>query len=579
MDQQYQPGDTCQVHSLQSAAAQILNGENIKIIKFLPDKQRWRCKFNDNSLKNIKSSNLDELPPRIAYYKKILQQTNETDEFIQMIVQQATKWKANGVKFDLPKGMGIQYTLKDQRPGHSVDYFPAEKKGLPYKRSNGLCVLNNVIYTLNVRRKWSIYPNNCPVGFLSDVLIHVDTMSYNSLIDNLKTIRNGDDFDASSVVFSAEYLTSCQELNQVVTKAKHEHRQNMDLNPIQQKCFHCQQKDKKMKLCSGCKSVFFCNKECMKNGWSKHKTECKKHSKASGGKSKAKALQLIKELKTLQPYQGTFKNVASFNREYTVWFFTNGRQAKLAALHELCEYKERKTFKWAIKQNVLDVFRDVILHQDLLVLRQAKLLGDKGVLCLIQRNCVNLLDILLEVPETFLPAGEPPKPDLKNINKFLGDNNGCIGFWNLIEIAECFYRIPDQPTEVQARYIVRCFSKPFANAELAQKLLPTLTKKNCKTLIWLATSFDFNPFDRSGAMQYLAMSIIACVLIQSKKFPALMPKGWNRNKWLYVPLIRKEKIFNGMVMPAFEFAVGKNRVITTDEMNGFVTRFSAMNHR
>ena len=64
-----------------------------------------------------------------------------------MIVQQATKWKANGVKFDLPKGMGIQYTLKDQRPGNAVDYFPAEKKGLPYKRSNGLCVLNNVIYT------------------------------------------------------------------------------------------------------------------------------------------------------------------------------------------------------------------------------------------------------------------------------------------------------------------------------------------------------------------------------------------------------------------------------------------------
>ncbi len=36
--------------------------------------------------------------------------------------------------------------------------------------------------------------------------------------------------------------------------------------------------------CSGCKSVYFCNKECQKASWPSHKGECSSLKKREGGK-------------------------------------------------------------------------------------------------------------------------------------------------------------------------------------------------------------------------------------------------------------------------------------------------------
>ena len=75
-------------------------------------------------------------------------------------------------------------------------------------------------------------------------------------------------------------------------------------------------------------------------------------------------------------------------------------------------------------------------------------------------------------------------------------------------------------------------------------------------------------------MQYLAMSIVACLVIQGGKHKELLPKGYNKNKWLYTPKIRCEKIFNGFVMPAFTFAVEKDRLLTQDEVEKFMNDFA-----
>ena len=132
--------------------------------------------------------------------------------------------------------------------------------------------------------------------------------------------------------------------------------------------------------------VFFCSVACQKQSWPTHKIECKKlcqkKGKASGGTSKARALQLIKDLSALPAYSGTFNDVASFGQEYGQWYYRK-RALVLSGLHEICEHKERKTLKHALKHNVLDVFRDVVVQQATEIMRQAKALGDAGVLCLV----------------------------------------------------------------------------------------------------------------------------------------------------------------------------------------------------
>lgn len=42
------------------------------------------------------------------------------------------------------------------------------------------------------------------------------------------------------------------------------------------KCNTCRIQSTKMKKCSGCEKVYYCNAECQKKDWSNHKKECKK---------------------------------------------------------------------------------------------------------------------------------------------------------------------------------------------------------------------------------------------------------------------------------------------------------------
>lgn len=44
---------------------------------------------------------------------------------------------------------------------------------------------------------------------------------------------------------------------------------------IIKKCDICNS-EKNLKLCSRCKTIYYCSQECQKKGWEKHKLQCKK---------------------------------------------------------------------------------------------------------------------------------------------------------------------------------------------------------------------------------------------------------------------------------------------------------------
>lgn len=39
-------------------------------------------------------------------------------------------------------------------------------------------------------------------------------------------------------------------------------------------CYHCNERNTKVRLCSGCKSVKYCGKECQTANWEKHRADC-----------------------------------------------------------------------------------------------------------------------------------------------------------------------------------------------------------------------------------------------------------------------------------------------------------------
>ena len=60
--------------------------------------------------------------------------------------------------------------------------------------------------------------------------------------------------------------------------------QDPDVNASERKCSYCKEvKPQDLKECTGCKSVFYCSKQCQRNHWSEHKLQCK--SKEKGDKS------------------------------------------------------------------------------------------------------------------------------------------------------------------------------------------------------------------------------------------------------------------------------------------------------
>ena len=44
-------------------------------------------------------------------------------------------------------------------------------------------------------------------------------------------------------------------------------------------CAHCQAKEKKLFMCTGCSRTYYCSRECQKAAWGKHKAQCKIQAK------------------------------------------------------------------------------------------------------------------------------------------------------------------------------------------------------------------------------------------------------------------------------------------------------------
>ena len=569
----FQLNDHCEIHSLQSPTAQHLNGLQVTIIAHLPDKGRYRCQLLHNlTYKNIKPTNLiSSLPGRITYYVQTLQATNESQDLIDAVVAHASDVETWG-HFDLPLGMGIPYAFSHERPG--IDPFVTGETAVPGPLGAKVSVIHNVIYLLNLKRKWSCFPNNNPAGHMTPTLLHVDLTTLDQLLQHLQYAL---EYGKNLPCVTRAWYEEERKCEQIVYTAHHATRTYKATEETVSRCAHCAttSTSTKLRLCSGCKSIFFCSTQCLKNHWSLHRIECKrlsslkKDGETDGGKSKARALQIIGDVQSLTDVDTTF-HMLTFSQYHLK------RVHVIRALHETAEYKHRKVLKWGIKHGVLELWRDVVLAQDMLMIEQAHEHSEQAISMVSRVTTVSLVDLLLVVEKKVLPPGVPPTADLSKMKIFLNDNEqGCIGFWNLMKIAEILYRTKYQPAEVQARFIVRQFSKIFSCIDLATIILPTLTKKRCTILIFLSTSFDFNQYDRSGAMQYLAMSIIACFLAQGAQHPELMPASYDKKKWLYTPAIRKEKIFNGFVMPCFEFATKNNRMITQNEIDQFLNTFQS----
>jgi hypothetical protein len=49
---------------------------------------------------------------------------------------------------------------------------------------------------------------------------------------------------------------------------------NFFKSPIDKCCSYCKKSDTKLKVCSRCKAVYYCSKECQKASWLNHKKEC-----------------------------------------------------------------------------------------------------------------------------------------------------------------------------------------------------------------------------------------------------------------------------------------------------------------
>eukprot|EP01084_Bolivina_argentea_P212548 361262_1 len=59
------------------------------------------------------------------------------------------------------------------------------------------------------------------------------------------------------------------------------------MSQVKGKCSNCGNTER-TKKCSGCKQVWYCNTDCQKKNWMKHKKQCKKLTQKNQNDSKAK---------------------------------------------------------------------------------------------------------------------------------------------------------------------------------------------------------------------------------------------------------------------------------------------------
>tara|TARA_B110000211_G_C13522573_1_gene311574 strand:- start:44 stop:493 length:450 start_codon:yes stop_codon:yes gene_type:complete len=144
----------------------------------------------------------------------------------------------------------------------------------------------------------------------------------------------------------------------------------------------------------------------------------------------------------------------------------------------------------------------------------------------------------------------------------MNDGIECKGFWNMMTQAYTFYHIVEAEADSRARYIVRVFHKIFAISKVARLMLPSLTKKRCKMLVFLGVHADeVNSFDAACGMSYLALSLVGCVLAQARLNKDCLPKDY-KEKWLLTHALKREQIFHVRLLPMVMKGVRENRLFT-----------------
>ena len=626
-------GDRVMIFGLTSKAGKLLNGK-VAVIRSSLDvtTKRYQCEVErverveggervkgDESVegdekvegkqkkqKKIKASNLRLTPAgilqfKIAYYRRILASTHETESFVEAVVKRVSLWPLES--FDTPTCCGppLYSFLQDTPNG-----FPSPDADPDLHLGHQISIVNSVLHLLNYQMSWESWSSLPMLIKTCSHEIGLQLTTYNTCVWNLvNAVR---DCEITNEV-SEMFLQHCEAYHRNMRRLSLENSVRVGADKrIASKCENCgaaeTEKQVTLRLCSGCKSIHFCSVACQRKLWPQHKHECRvlqkeqssgsssgrssssRSSSKKGGKSRSRALQIIKRLGEVSSHGGTERynliaNVSSL-------------------LHDRSLHKE---LKWAFKFGVVDLFRERVTGEVLVTLREAREIdGDEGINTVSEILAVsfNLVWLLLDKPGAgpnpiMIPHEErmvcfftdgPAKyytnpqsvgenrdqistPRTKDIGK-----NQCLGFWHLMECASICYRCDRPSSDMLARQIVRAFHKSVQFPRVAELVLRSLTKPRCRLLSWLASdeSENANSSDQGGGMQYLTMVLVASLVVHSQKTFArrrgadsVLPAKF-KEKWLVSSSLRKDSRWGAYIYPAVDHAIAESRLVNDDDM-------------
>jgi len=542
----FQMNDTAVIHGLQSAAGKLLNGKHVHITTSLNKKKRHGCTLVDDATqtnKSIKASNLGYtdaalLKRKLKYYETTLRASNATQSFIDKVIKRASD-VATRDQFEVPTVFGFDHYLTNQD-------IPA--------------VINSVIHALNHQMLFESWPNKSPFGFEDPDRLTTQLSNYNACIQDftqLLELNQPKYLQGLPIAFVKQCQQNHDEIFKERAHAISDTLRGMTMTSSCANCGKTKDQVKKLSLCSGCKSLVYCSKFCQKAAWKSHQKQCKQFTTKGGrhgGKSKARAVQIIKELKESSLDKEGMTNIAgrlpALLNVVTLMTKQNGQYNE----------KHLKELKWAYKLGIINVFRDVVtVEDDIHMKRVEKRLGRDATKFFCSMGACNLLGLLLQ---RSLAATSTPVPHIEHMCAFMDDGTDCKGFWNMVQQAYTFYHIVEAEADSRARYIVRVFHKIFAITKAARLLLPSLTKERCKLLVFLGVHADeVNSFDSSCGMSYLALSLLGCVLAQARLNKDCLPKDY-KEKWLLTNALKREQIFHVRVFPMVMKGVRENRFFT-----------------
>lgn len=543
--------DTVAIHGLQSAAGKALNGKHVLVTTSLNKKGRHGCTLVEDvaQKRSIKASNLTHtkattLQRKLKYYETTLRASNATQSFIDKVIERASD-VATCDQFEVPMVFGFKnHTV-------AVKHGPEKGQFLPD-------VICSVIHALNHELLFASWPNGSPCGFESSARLRTQLSNYNACIQDftqLLALNKQKYLQGFPIAFAKQCQTTHDQIQTAMCQVSDT---MLDLTTTSC-CAHCgKTKDevKKLSLCSGCKSLMYCSTICQRTAWPDHKKQCKQLTKGGrhGGQSKARAVQIVKELRESSLDRLGMTDIS-------------GRLPAILNVLALMtkengQYNETrlKELKWAYKLGVIECFRDVVTVDDDLHMKRVENRGGRdATLFFASMGSSKLLGLLLE---RNLSASGTPVPHIEHMCTFMNDGTECKGFWNMITQAYTFYHIVEAEADSRARYIVRVFHKIFAISKVARLMLPSLTKKRCKMLVFLGVHAEkVNSFDAACGMSYLALSLVGCVLAQARLNKDCLPKDY-KEKWLLTHALKREQIFHVRLLPMVMKGVRENRLFT-----------------